>query len=78
MDITSTAIEGLNRAEEKLQSVATKLARAPIAPSAQPNDTVDLSAAMVAMIEARNEHAVNVKVIESSQEMSKHLLDVLA
>ena len=78
MDITSTAIEGLNRAEEKLQSVATKLARAPIAASAQPNDTVDLSAAMVAMIEARNEHAVNVKVIESAQEMSKHLLDVLA
>ena len=78
MDITSTAIEGLNRAEEKLQSVATKLARVSSADSAQPNDLVDLSAAAVAMIEARNEHAVNVKVIETAEEMSKHILDVLA
>jgi flagellar hook protein FlgE len=78
MDITSTAIEGLNRAEEKLQSVATKLARSPIAESGQPKDTVDLSAAAVEMMDARNKHAVNVKVIETAEEMSKHLLDILA
>ena len=77
MNVTSTAIEGLNRAEEKLQSVASKLARVSDTNSA-PEDTVDLSAEMIALIEARNEHAVNVKVLETANDIERHMLDVLA
>lgn len=75
MNIMSTGIEALHRAEDRLQAVAEELARA--GDPAHLEDTVDLSREMVAMIEARNEHAVNAKVIETAEEMQKHLLDVL-
>lgn len=77
MDITSAALQGLSRAEDKLEDIARKVAKLPATDATLPVDQVDLSAEIVALIQARNEHAVNAKVLETAQEIEKHLLDVL-
>lgn len=78
MGILPTATEGLRRAEERIQRVAERLARLPADGSTgAPEDTVDLSAEVVAMLEAKNEHAVHAKVAETAVEMEQHILDIL-
>lgn len=41
-------------------------------------DTVDLSADMIALIEARNNFAANVKAAQTEDQMTKTLLETLA
>jgi flagellar hook-associated protein FlgK len=70
--------EGLRRAEERVQRVAERLARLPLQGSGSPEDIVELSDEMVALIEARHAHAANAKAIETHVEMQRHLLDILS
>ena len=78
MSILLTASEGLNKAEERVQRVAERLSRLPLSsdPSA-PADVVDLSAEAVALIEAKNLHGVNAKVIQTAAELDRHILNIL-
>jgi flagellar hook protein FlgE len=74
----SFALEGMNRAETRLEGVAKRLAS--LGASSDPAaavDTVDVAAEMVGLIEARNNFEVNTKVVHTSDEMTKRLLDVL-
>ena len=41
-------------------------------------DTVDLSTEMVNLMSARNEYEANLKSIQTSEEMSRRTLDILA
>ena len=78
MGILPTAAEGLRRTEERIQRVAERLARLPAdGDGAAPEDTVDLSAEVVALLAAKNERAVNAKVAETAVEMEQHILDIL-
>ena len=43
-----------------------------------PVDTVELSDAAVSLLSARNEYAANIKVIQTADEMQRHMLDLLA
>lgn len=61
------------KAEARLETTAKRLARA-----ADPADTVDLSAEMVALMESRNAFAVNVKVLEAASRMQQSVIDLLA
>jgi len=78
MSILPTATEGLRKAEERVQRVAERLARySPPGDSSAPQDVVDLSAEVVALLEAKNAHAVNAKVAETAVELDQRLLDIL-
>ena len=78
MSILLTASEGLNKAEERVQRVAERLSRLPLsADLSAPADVVDLSAAAVALIEAKNLHGVNAKVIQTAAELDRHILNIL-
>ena len=72
-----TALQGLDRAEKKLEATAQRLARLPAsAESAAPEDSVSLSDEMVALMEARSLFAVNTRVIRTANEMEQDLLDM--
>ena len=58
--------------------VAERLARLPLSgDDAAPEDVVDLSAEVVALLEAKNAHALNAKVAETATQLDQHLLDIL-
>ena len=78
MQVINAALEGLDRAEALLEGAAGRLARLPLAlEQPAPRDCVDLSAEMVALLEARNLFRINTRVIRAAFEMQDHLLDVL-
>jgi len=78
MSVLPTAVEGLNRAEERVQRVAERLSRLPLSgDAAAPEDVVDLSAEVVALIEAKSLHGVNAKVVQTAAELDQHILDIL-
>jgi hypothetical protein len=78
MSILPTAAEGLRNAEERVQRVAERLARLPLsADGSAPEDVVDLSAEVVALLEAKTLHTVNSKVAQTATELDEHILDIL-
>jgi flagellar hook protein FlgE len=46
--------------------------------STQPADSVDLSSDMVEMLAARNQYQSNARVVQTSDDMQKKLLNILA
>ena len=81
MEIQSIGLAGLEKAQEKLAAVAKRLSSGAIS-SASGGDSVDLSAEMVALMEAKNASGANLKAVETANEMasqslSNSILDVL-
>ena len=67
----STPLSGMLRAETAVNQIATRMA--------QPaNDTVDLSAEMVAMMAAKNSFAVDAKLAQTEDQMTQSALRMLA
>ena len=77
MSVMPTALEGIRRAEERVQRAAERLARLPLSADGASEDVVDLSAETVALLEARTAHAANAAVAQTAQELEQHLLDIL-
>ena len=78
MSILPTAAEGLRRAEERVHRVAERLSRLPFsADGTVPEDVVDLSAEVVALIAAKSLHGVNAKVFQTAAELDASILDIL-
>jgi flagellar hook protein FlgE len=74
----SFALAGLNRAEDQLNGAAVTIAGAGASTSPDaPVDSVDLSSAMVSLIQARNNTAANVQVVHVVDEMQKSILNLL-
>jgi flagellar hook protein FlgE len=73
MEISAVALQGLERAQERLAATAQRLARA-----ADPADTVDLAAETVALLESRHAFAVNARVLKTADQMQQSLIDLLA
>jgi hypothetical protein len=71
----SAALEGLSRSEMQFDQAASSIARTPVA--AQGQDAVDLSAAAVALLQARNNFEANTKMIKVADQMEQMLLNVL-
>ena len=67
----SNPLAGMRQAETSVNQIATRLA--------QPaNDTVDLSAEMVALMTARNSFAVDVKLAQAEEQMTQSAPSVFA
>jgi flagellar hook protein FlgE len=59
-------VSALNNAQTRLESAATRIAQGP----ASPDDMVDL-------IQARDQFGAGTKVIQTEDEMTRKLLDIL-
>jgi hypothetical protein len=71
---------GIARAFASVDATADRLSRNSGLLSAlgQTGDIIDLSAEMVALMQARNDVEMNVKVAQTLQEMNGQVLDILA
>lgn len=74
VELTS-ALEGLTRSEALFSQAARTIARAPL--STDSTDTVDLSAAAVALLTARNNFEATTKFIKISSDMEQSLINTL-
>jgi flagellar hook-associated protein FlgK len=72
MEILPIALSGLAAAQQRVESTARRIAQPDV-----PGDTLELSSAMVALLDAKNQFAANTKVVQTAGEMQKHLLDML-
>jgi flagellar hook protein FlgE len=68
----STPLAGLDRATTSLNQTASK-----IASLSTPGDTVDLSSEVVSLIQSRNDFDANTKVLQTQDEMTQSLLNMI-
>jgi hypothetical protein len=78
MDISAIALDGLERAQQRFDTSATRLSRASLPQDTPAVDSVDLSTAVVGLMTAQNDYKVNVKVAQTGDEMQRAVLDILA
>lgn len=83
MELQSIGLAGLEKAQEKLQQSAKRLAAATgygpqFSSQGPPSDVVDLSAEMVALSQASLLTEVNLRVVETANELSSRTIDILA
>ncbi len=76
MDVFGIALGGLERAQKQVEQTATRLAR--VDTTQPPADTVDLSAEMVSLIEARNTYETNLNVLKTADQMRGEIVNLLA
>lgn len=77
MSLTPIGLEGLRRAEEKLEKTARELARLPLSASDEAaEDRVSLSDSMIALLEARHSYEANLRMIETDEELTGRLIDL--
>jgi hypothetical protein len=67
----SAPLSGMAQAETSVNQIATRLT--------QPaNDTVDLSAEMVALMQSRNDFAINLKLAQTEDQITQSAFSILA
>ena len=79
MEVQLVGLAGLEKAQEKLAAVAKRLSAGVVggASGASEGDVVDLSAEMVALMEAKLAAGVNLKLVETANEMAAKTIDIL-
>lgn len=80
MNLTPIGLDGLKRAEEKLERTAKELARLPLSAGLAElggADEVSLSDSMVALLEARHSYEANLKLISTEDELTERTIDLL-
>ena len=75
MSITASAVEGIHRAESRLEYIASKLA-VQTEVTGRISDQVSLSEVATAILESRTAVAANVKAFQAGDEMEKRILDL--
>jgi flagellar basal body rod protein FlgG len=78
MNVLSTAVEGIDRAQAKVDRAAKRLAQFAAFEDSSPVDTVELSDEIVSLVAAQNAHAANATVVRTAAELESKLLDILA
>ena len=78
MEILATALEGLNRAETKVDQAAVRISQAGIAPNGSSGDTVNLAQEIVNLTVGKEEYLANLKALEAGNDLAKHTIDILA
>ena len=74
MSIAAIALSGLGQVHARVQASAERLAKVPI----QPGDTVDLSAEIIGLAQAKNENAALLAALKTDDEMTAQTLNILA
>jgi hypothetical protein len=77
MDVSTIALQGLQRSQTQLESTARRLSTAGSSADGTPVDTADLSQAAVALITAKNQFAANLNVVKVADQMQKSVLNLL-
>ena len=72
MDVSGVALDGLNRAQAALESVAKR-----VSGGGDSGDAVGLSTDAVALIQAKNDFAANIGVLKTADEMDRSSLSLL-
>ena len=79
MAAISFALQGINQAETRLNAAAAQLSAGSVGTADSAGiDTVDLSSAMVSLMEARNGLNASVSVAHTAEQMQGSLLSLLA
>jgi len=79
MDLSSIALQGLQQADTQLANAASNIASFQSnTPAGAGVDTVDLSAAVVALLSAKNSYSANVATVKTAEEIQKITIDLLA
>lgn len=74
----STSVQEMQSSMAQFDQVASKIAQAPASVTAGPQeDTVDLSAQAVALIQAKNSFEANTKAFKVGDEMTQYLLNAI-
>jgi flagellar basal body rod protein FlgG len=68
----SAPLAGMERATTSLNQTASKIANL-----STPGDTVDLSSEVVSLLQSRNSFESNTKVLQTEDEMTKSLLNMI-
>jgi flagellar hook protein FlgE len=68
----STPLAGMERATTSLNQTASKIANLSTL-----GDTVDLSSEVVSLLQSRNSFESNTKVLQTEDEMTKSLLNII-
>jgi flagellar hook protein FlgE len=76
VDLT-TPLQGMQQAADRFQVAAERISRMPSLAASPPEDVLDLSSEMVALMESRNQFAANVKTARVADDMSRAALDLL-
>jgi hypothetical protein len=79
MDLSSIALQGLHQADARLESAGSKIASfGASSPGGANQDAVDLSAAVVALLSAKNQDSANLAVLKTADEIQKNSIDLMA
>ena len=78
MDVSAIALQGIEQAQVQLEAAATAIAGGSASTTGAGPDTVDLSTAVVALLSAKNQVALNVNVLKIADETQKSLIDITA
>jgi hypothetical protein len=76
MSIAAIALSGLGQVHARVQASAERLAKLPN--TATQGDTVDLSAEIIALAQAKHENAALLAAIKTDDEMTAQTLNILA
>ncbi len=74
MSIAAIALSGLGQVHARVQATAERLAKAP----AGGGDTVDLSAEIIGLSQAKNENAALLAALKTDDELTAQTLNILA
>jgi hypothetical protein len=79
MNLSAIALQGLHQAGARLESAGSKIASfAASSADAANRDTVDLSAAVVALLSAKNLYSANLRSVKTADEILKTSIDLIA
>jgi hypothetical protein len=76
--LSAIALSGLDRAQAGLEQTASRLSRiaAPTSDCA-PIDTVDLSTVAVELLAARQDFAINIRLLKTADEVERQAVNLL-
>jgi len=80
MSVAAIALVGLGQVHARVQATAERLAKAPVTAGATGagSDTVDLSAEIIGLAQAKNENAALLAALTTEDQLTAQTLNVLA
>lgn len=77
MDLSSIALQGLDRASAQLDAAAGRIVDAGLTSACPPADTISLSEEIVALMSAETLYSANISTLKSADQTQRSLLNVL-
>jgi hypothetical protein len=78
VDLSAIAVQGLKQSQDCFNIAASRLAAPGMLSGSNTADSADLSTAAVAVLSAKDDFAVKLKIINAADEMQRTTIDLLA